>query len=76
MYKDVYWVGCIDDRRSTKVFAMFFGNNLVSWSAKKKPMVAHSSTEVEFRILANATFEVVWVQNISHEIGFAGGLSS
>jgi hypothetical protein len=29
-FADVDWSGCIDDRRSTGSFAIFFGSNLVS----------------------------------------------
>ncbi|XP_060969480.1 uncharacterized mitochondrial protein AtMg00810-like [Cannabis sativa] len=47
-YSDADWAICPDDRRSTGRYAIFFGGNLVSWSAKKQPVVARSSIEKEF----------------------------
>jgi len=55
-FSDADWAGCVDDRRSTGGFAVFLGENLVSWTARKQPTVSRSSTEVEYKALANATF--------------------
>jgi len=63
-FSDADWAGCVDDRRSTGGFAVFFGPNLVSWSARKQPTVSRSSTEAEYKSLANAMAEMMWIQRL------------
>jgi hypothetical protein len=38
-YTDAYWVGCIDDRRSTSGAAFYLGECLVSWLSKKQSLI-------------------------------------
>ncbi|CAM8954603.1 unnamed protein product [Rhodiola kirilowii] len=69
IFTDADWAGCPDDRRSTSGFAIYLGPNLISWSAKKQPTVSRSSTEAEYKALANGAAEAIWVQIILKELG-------
>jgi hypothetical protein len=69
-FSDADWAGCVDDHQSTEGFAVLLGLNIISWSARKQPTVSRSSTEAEYKSIANATAKVMWVQIILTELHY------
>jgi hypothetical protein len=58
-YTHTNWGGCPDTRRSTFGYCVNVGDNLISWSAKRQPMLSRSSAEVEYRGVTKVVFESV-----------------
>nr|GEW98475.1 ribonuclease H-like domain-containing protein [Tanacetum cinerariifolium] len=46
----------------------FFGNNLLSWSSKRQPMLFRSTAEVEYRGVANVVAETCWLRKLLREL--------
>ncbi|XP_062080499.1 uncharacterized mitochondrial protein AtMg00810-like [Humulus lupulus] len=56
-----------DDRCNTNGSCVLFGDNIVSWSSSKQKVVFHSSTEAEYRSLANTIAELTWYKYLFTE---------
>ena len=67
-YIDVDWEGDNKDRRSTLGYCTFVRGNFVTWRSKKQNVVARSSVEAEFQVVAHGICELIWLKRILEEL--------
>uniref|UniRef100_A0A7N2KXZ2 Retrovirus-related Pol polyprotein from transposon TNT 1-94 n=1 Tax=Quercus lobata TaxID=97700 RepID=A0A7N2KXZ2_QUELO len=68
-FSNTDWVGDPTDRRSTIGYCFLLGSSLISWRSKKQTFVACSSTEAEYRALADTTSELLWLRWLLKDLG-------
>ncbi|KAK4360837.1 hypothetical protein RND71_019789 [Anisodus tanguticus] len=69
IYCDADWGTCPMSRRSVSGFVVKLRGSLLYWKSKKQNTVLRSSTEAEYRSMANAVAEIVWLVGLFKELG-------
>lgn len=60
-FADADWSSCPDTCRSTSGFCIYLCTSLVTWKSRKQQVVSRSSTEEEYRSMADVTCDVIWL---------------
>jgi hypothetical protein len=68
VYTDGEWVGCPDTHQSTSGYAVFLGDNFISWSSKHENVVSRSSAEAEYHAMVNDVAEMCWLRQLLVEL--------
>ncbi|CAI0435697.1 unnamed protein product, partial [Linum tenue] len=70
-FSDSDWATCPDSRKSITGYCTFLGSSLVTWRSKKQGTVSRSSSEAEYRALAQLSCEVQWLKALLEFYGIS-----
>ncbi|CAA7054923.1 unnamed protein product [Microthlaspi erraticum] len=67
-FTDADYATCPDSRRSVTGYMVYLGKSLITWKSKKQQTVSRSSTEAEYRSMALATCELLWLNQLLRDM--------
>ncbi|GJT78965.1 putative RNA-directed DNA polymerase [Tanacetum coccineum] len=70
-YADSDWAKCKMIRKSVSGYCVFISGCLVYWKSKKQATLSRSSVEAEYRSMASAVCEVMWITKILKDLNFS-----
>ena len=68
-YCDADWGGDVNSRRSTMGYVFFLGQGAISWSSKRQPTIALSTTEAEYMAASQSVKEAIWFRELMADVG-------
>jgi hypothetical protein len=75
-YVDADWASNVNNQKSTSGFVFMLSGAAVSWSSKKQPSVALSSTEAKYIAAAHMAKKCVWLRWLLTELGLPSHLAT
>ncbi|XP_072066933.1 secreted RxLR effector protein 161-like [Arachis hypogaea] len=67
-FSDLDQAACPDIRHSTLAYCFYLGSSLISWKSKNQCTISCSSSEAEYRALATATKEAIWLRYLMKDL--------
>lgn len=67
-YTDADWAGDLDQRKSTSGYIFTLYGGAISWSSRRQPTVALSSTESEYMSAVSGIQEAIWLRSLYSEL--------